>query len=54
MISLAHSGEKVGIERLDKLSTGDKTGISLLKNRTSYLNAPVKKIWESDWTLLIP
>jgi len=22
--------------------------------RSSYLNAPIKKIWESDWTLLIP
>lgn len=22
--------------------------------RSSYLNAQIKKIWESDWTLLIP
>ena len=22
--------------------------------RRSYLDVPIKKIWESDWTLLIP
>lgn len=27
---------------------------SLERNRSSYLNAPIRKIWESDWTLLIP
>jgi hypothetical protein len=25
-----------------------------LNDRQSYLNAPIRKIWESDWTLLIP
>lgn len=24
------------------------------RNRASYLNVPIRKIWESDWTLLIP
>ena len=26
----------------------------LTKFRNSYLDVPIKKIWESDWTLLIP
>jgi len=37
------------------LQAGDNQKECNFQNiRGSYLNAPIKKIWESDWTLIIP
>jgi hypothetical protein len=37
----------------EKLAVPEREA-TLDRNRSSYLHAPVRKIWESDWTLLIP
>jgi hypothetical protein len=38
----------------EKVVNVEKMDPSIEKNRSSYLHAPIRKIWESDWTLLIP
>lgn len=45
--------EKFKAEKVIKPSTGEKENL-FEKNRSSYLNVPLRKIWESDWTLIIP
>lgn len=45
------------VEKRHAKKTGSCDEIEMIgddKNRVSYLNIPIKKIWESDWTLLIP
>ena len=49
--SKAH--DKLGVDKHEKLSFVERD-TSMESNRNSYLNAPIRKIWESDWTLLIP
>jgi hypothetical protein len=44
------SGDKL----TEKTSVCEKNEIIMDRNRSSYLHAPIRKIWESDWTLLIP
>lgn len=38
----------------EKMAVCEKPETTLERNRSSYLHAPIRKIWESDWTLLIP
>ena len=45
--------DEKGTDRVERTKLADKeNGIG--KFRNSYLDVPIKKIWESDWTLLIP
>lgn len=47
------NNQTVKVEKIEKSSFGPKDSL-IEKNRSSYLNAPIRKIWESDWTLIIP
>lgn len=41
-------------EKASVISVCEKIEPTIDRNRSSYLHAPIRKIWESDWTLLIP
>ena len=45
--------EKKVTDKVERTKMVDKEN-GVTKFRHSYLDVPIKKIWESDWTLLIP
>lgn len=47
------ANSKITNDKTNKINLNRQESV-IENNRTSYLNAPIKKIWESDWTLIIP